>query len=72
MSDATLVVVSDLHLGGGPFAGAWGPGFSDEFADDEAFSEFLHWLSQRPGRRLVFLGDVFDFMRVPVTGARAG
>jgi hypothetical protein len=72
VSDATLVIVSDLHLGGGPQAGAWGPGFGDEFAADQAFSDFLCWLSQRPQRRLVFLGDVFDFLRVPVTGARAG
>jgi hypothetical protein len=72
MSVPTLVMVSDLHLGGGAPAGGWGPGFSDEFGDDEAFSDFLGWLGGRPQCRLVFLGDVFDFMRVPVTGARTG
>jgi len=66
------VIVSDLHLGGGPVAGAWGAGFSDEFADDQSFSGFLRWLARRPGSRLVFLGDTFDFLRVPVTGTRTG
>jgi UDP-2,3-diacylglucosamine pyrophosphatase LpxH len=68
----SLVIVSDLHLGGGPAAGAWGAGFSDEFADDRPFSDFLRWLARRPGSRLVFLGDTFDFLRVPVTGTRMG
>ena len=73
MSDGSpLVIVSDLHLGGGPAAGAWGAGFSDEFADDQPFSDFLRWLARRPGSRLVFLGDTFDFLRVPVTGTRTG
>lgn len=72
MIESTLVIVSDLHLGGGPPAAAWGRGFSDEFADDRAISDFLGWLSGRPGCRLVLLGDVFDFLRVPVTGARTG
>ena len=73
MSDGScLVIVSDLHLGGGPAAGACGAGFSDEFADDQPFSDFLRWLARRPGSRLVFLGDTFDFLRVPVTGTRTG
>lgn len=72
MSEPALVIVSDLHLGGGPSAGALGAGFSDEFADDQAFSDFLSWLGLRPRCRLVFLGDAFDFLRVPVTGARTG
>jgi len=72
VSESTLVITSDLHLGGGLPAEAWGPGFSDEFTDDQAFSDFLRWLSQRRGCRLVFLGDAFDFLRVPVTGARTG
>jgi UDP-2,3-diacylglucosamine pyrophosphatase LpxH len=59
----TLVIVSDLHLGGGPRAKAWGRGFSDAFTDDRAFSDFLRWLSERPRCRLVFLGDAFDFLR---------
>ncbi len=71
MSESTLVITSDLHLGGGT-AGVWGPRFSDEFTDDQAFVEFLRCLSPRPGSRLVFLGDAFDFLRVPVTGARTG
>ncbi len=72
MNRPTLVIVSDLHLGGGPPAEAWGRGFSDEFTDDRAFSDFLRWLSERPGCRLVFLGDAFDFLRVPVIGGRIG
>lgn len=72
MSEPALTIVSDLHLGGGPSAAALGAGFSDEFADDQAFSDFLRWLSRRPQRRLVFLGDAFDFLRVPVTGTRTG
>lgn len=72
MSSAALVIVSDLHLGGGPSATAWGRGFHDEFAADDAFSDFLHWLSARPTSRLVLLGDTFDFLRVPVTGPRTG
>jgi UDP-2,3-diacylglucosamine pyrophosphatase LpxH len=71
VSESTLVITSDLHLGGGT-AGVWGPRFSDEFTDDQAFGEFLRCLSPRPGSRLVFLGDAFDFLRVPVTGARTG
>jgi UDP-2,3-diacylglucosamine pyrophosphatase LpxH len=72
VSEPTLIIVSDLHLGGGPSAAAWGAGFSDEFVDDQAFGDFLRWLSRRPQCRLVFLGDAFDFLRVPVTGARTG
>jgi UDP-2,3-diacylglucosamine pyrophosphatase LpxH len=72
VSGSALVIVSDLHLGAGPSAEAWGAGFSDEFADDRAFSDFLHWLSRRPPCRLVFLGDALDFLRVPVTGTRTG
>jgi UDP-2,3-diacylglucosamine pyrophosphatase LpxH len=72
VNESTLVIVSDLHLGGGPAAAAWGRGFSDEFADDRAFSDFLGWLGGRPKCRLVLLGDVFDFLRVPVTGGRTG
>jgi hypothetical protein len=49
-----------------------GAGFSDEFADDQPFSDFLRWLARRPGSRRVFLGDTFDFLRVPVTGTRTG
>jgi UDP-2,3-diacylglucosamine pyrophosphatase LpxH len=72
VNGSALVIVSDLHLGAGPSAGAWGAGFSDEFADDRAFSDFLRWLSRRLPCRLVFLGDAFDFLRVPVTGTRTG
>lgn len=72
MTEYALVIASDLHLGAGRRAGSWGPGFTDEFADDQAFGDFLRWLSQRRGCRLVLLGDTFDFLRVPVTGARTG
>ncbi len=72
MNAPALVIVSDLHLGGGLQAGSWGRGFSDEFADDHEFADFLGWLSARRECRLVFLGDAFDFLRVPVTGARTG
>jgi len=72
VNESSLIITSDLHLGGGGAAGAWGPGFSDEFTDDQAFGDFLRWLSPRRGGRLVFLGDTFDFLRVPVTGARTG
>ena len=72
MSEFTLVVISDLHLGAGLAAGSWGPGFTDDFADDQALCDFLRWLSTRRECRLVFLGDTFDFLRVPVSGARTG
>jgi UDP-2,3-diacylglucosamine pyrophosphatase LpxH len=72
VTEPALVIVSDLHLGGGSSAETWGAGFSDEFADDQAFSDFLRWLGRRPGCRLVFLGDAFDCLRVPVTGTRTG
>jgi hypothetical protein len=72
VSAPALVIVSDLHLGGGLQSGSWGPGFSDEFTDDHAFADFLGWLSARGEGRLVFLGDAFDFLRVPVSGARTG
>jgi UDP-2,3-diacylglucosamine pyrophosphatase LpxH len=73
VAECKLVIVSDLHLGGGPRAAVWGGGFSDEFTDDQAFGDFLCWLSQqRPVGRIVFLGDTFDFLRVPVTGTRTG
>jgi UDP-2,3-diacylglucosamine pyrophosphatase LpxH len=72
VTESKLAVVSDLHLGGGPRAAGWGAGFSDEFTDDQAFSDFLCWLSQGPESRLVFLGDTFDFLRVPVIGTRTG
>ena len=32
-----LVLVSDLHMGGGAAAARWGPGFIDEFDGDEVF-----------------------------------
>lgn len=70
-----LVLVGDLHLGGGPQGAAVGPGFRDPFDQDEAFAELLDHLRRRPaGRpyRLVLLGDTFDFLRVPVTGDRTG
>jgi hypothetical protein len=70
MSESTLAIASDLHLGGG--AAAWGPAFSDEFTDDQVFGDFVRCLSPRRVSRLVFLGDTFDFLRVPVTGARTG
>lgn len=66
-----LVLVSDLHIGGGAAAARWGPGFIDEFDGDEAFPAFLTWLrsdGRRPSR-LVLLGDTLDFLRVPVPGA---
>jgi UDP-2,3-diacylglucosamine pyrophosphatase LpxH len=66
-----LVLVSDLHMGGGAGAGRWGPGFVDEFDGDEVFPAFLMWLrseGRRPSR-LVLLGDTLDFLRVPVPGA---
>ena len=69
---STLVIVSDLHLGGGLRAATWGDAFRDEFTDDQAFSDFLCWLTKRPPSRLVFLGDTFDFLRVPVTSTRTG
>lgn len=72
MNASTLVIVSDLHLGGGTAAAARGRAFSDEFSDDAAFSDFLRWISGRRGCRLVLLGDSFDFLRVPVSGARTG
>jgi hypothetical protein len=72
VTDSNLVIDSDLHLGGGPRAEAWGAGFSDEFTDDQAFSDFLCWLRQRPESRLVFLGDTFDFLRDPVINTRTG
>jgi UDP-2,3-diacylglucosamine pyrophosphatase LpxH len=72
VNESALVIVSDLHLGAGAPAAAWGAGFSDEFADDQALGDFLRWLSRRPQCRLVFLGDAFDFLRVPVTGTRTG
>jgi hypothetical protein len=72
VNESTIVIVSDLHLGGGSRAGSWGRGFSDEFADDRAIGDFLGWLSGRRECRLVLLGDAFDFLRVPVTGARTG
>jgi len=70
-----LVLVSDLHLGGGPEAAAAGPGFADPFDQDDAFVQFLGYLRRREeGRpyRLVLLGDTLDFLRVPVTGPRTG
>jgi UDP-2,3-diacylglucosamine pyrophosphatase LpxH len=69
-----LILVSDVHLGGGTAAAEWGAGFADEFDEDEAFTEFLAYLGCRDDRpyRLVLLGDTFDFLRVPVIGARTG
>ena len=66
-----LVLVSDLHLGGGAETARWGPGFADEFDGDEAFPAFLEWLTSTAHRssRLVLLGDTIDFLRVPVAGA---
>lgn len=72
MNEPTVVIVSDLHLGGGSPAAAWGRGFNDEFRDDAAFSDFLGWISGRRAHRLILLGDTFDFLHVPVTGARTG
>ena len=72
VTGSTLVIVSDLHLGGGLHAAAWGAGFCDEFTDDQMFGDFLSWISQRPSSRLIFLGDTFDFLRVPVTSTRTG
>jgi UDP-2,3-diacylglucosamine pyrophosphatase LpxH len=66
-----LVLVSDLHLGGGASTAMYGPGFVDEFDGDEAFPAFLTSLRSagvRPSR-LVLLGDTLDFLRVPVAGA---
>lgn len=74
MTGERLVLLSDLHLGGGAEAAGWGPGFADEFDGDDAFPEFLAYLSTRddPPDRLVLLGDTVDFLRVPVSGSRAG
>jgi UDP-2,3-diacylglucosamine pyrophosphatase LpxH len=73
--DDRHVLVSDLHLGGGPEAAAAGPGFADPFDRDEAFTQFLAYLRRRDERRpyrLVLLGDTLDFLRVPVPGPRTG
>ncbi len=74
MTGERLVLLSDLHLGSGAEAAGWGPGFADEFDGDDAFPEFLAYLSTRddPPDRLVLLGDTVDFLRVPVSGSRAG
>jgi UDP-2,3-diacylglucosamine pyrophosphatase LpxH len=72
VSESTIFIVSDLHLGAGHSAASWGPGFSDGFTDDQAFGDFLRCISSRGWCRLVLLGDTFDFLRVPVTGARTG
>ncbi|HEU4348817.1 MAG TPA: hypothetical protein VFR35_13650 [Actinoplanes sp.] len=69
-----IVLVSDLHLGGGAAAAAAPAGCADPFDDDEAFVRFLdhlHGAAVGP-YRLVLLGDTFDFLRVPVTGRRTG
>ena len=66
-----LVLVSDLHLGGGASTAMYGPGLVDEFDSDETFPAFLTSLRSdgvRPSR-LVLLGDTLDFLRVPVPGA---
>lgn len=70
-----LVLVSDLHLGGGAEAAAAGSSFTDPTDGDEAFVEFLAHFRRQPDvhrHRLVLLGDTLDFLRVPVTGRRAG
>jgi len=69
-----LVLVSDLHLGGGAEAARWGSGFADPFDEDAAFVQFLAHLHARDAGpcRLVMLGDTVDFLRVPVIGPRAG
>ena len=70
-----LVLVSDLHLGGGAEAAAAGSWFTDPTDGDEAFVEFLAHLRRRQDanrHRLVLLGDTLDFLRVPVAGRRAG
>jgi UDP-2,3-diacylglucosamine pyrophosphatase LpxH len=70
-----LVLISDLHLGGGAEAAAAGSRFTDPADGDEALIEFLAHLRRRPDvhrHRLVLLGDTLDFLRVPVTGRRAG
>ena len=70
-----LVLVSDLHLGGGTEAAAAGPWFADPFDQDEAFVQFLtHLRDREEGHpyRLVLLGDTLDFLRVPVIGPRTG
>jgi hypothetical protein len=72
VSGSTIVIVSDLHLGAGHSVSSWGPGFGDEFSEDQAFGDFVRCLSSRGWCRLVFLGDTFDFLRVPVTGTRTG
>lgn len=72
MTEPALVIVSDLHLGGGRLAVGRRRGCRDSSPDDQALSDFLHWLSTRPECRLVFLGDTFDFLEVPVTGTRTG
>jgi UDP-2,3-diacylglucosamine pyrophosphatase LpxH len=70
-----FVLISDLHLGGGAAAAAAGPAFADPFDQDEALLQFLGHLGRRQDGhhyRLVLLGDTLDFLRVPVTGRRAG
>jgi UDP-2,3-diacylglucosamine pyrophosphatase LpxH len=65
---ADLVVVSDLHLGQGRTGGRYGP--LEDFTEDRAFVQFVHYLVRRQRRarrplKLVLAGDTLDFLKVP-------
>jgi UDP-2,3-diacylglucosamine pyrophosphatase LpxH len=64
---ADLVVVSDLHLGRGRQDGRYGP--LEDFTEDRAFVQFMHYLVKRQRRarrpmKLVLAGDTLDFLKV--------
>jgi UDP-2,3-diacylglucosamine pyrophosphatase LpxH len=67
--DDVIVVMGDFHLSSGSDPSSSGPDPLETFHDDEAFSRLLDSLcdrfrvDERP-RRLVMLGDLFDFPRV--------
>jgi UDP-2,3-diacylglucosamine pyrophosphatase LpxH len=74
MADATsFIFVSDFHLGVGKYASTGKIDQREEFFSDAVFEHFLENLYQRARQenlrwRLVLLGDIFDFLRVNLTG----
>lgn len=66
--EKTVLVISDLHLGAGPFIGGR-KNFLEDFPFDEQLSEFLNYYSSGDYAdrevELIINGDLFDLLAVP-------
>ena len=66
--DKTILVISDLHLGAGPFVNERA-NFLEEFRYDKELVEFFHYYSQAEYLdkevEVVINGDFLDFLAVP-------